>query len=108
MKKIRFLACCAMPFGLLATNSFATEPNSTTNQNGDVLAMPNVQAAVKLPVNGMTKAAVKKKFGTPLKKEAAVGEPPISVWHYANFKVFFEHDLVLHSVSDIRKPVIRP
>jgi hypothetical protein len=28
----------------------------------------------------------------------AVGEPPISRWEYTGYTVYFEHDLVLHSV----------
>ena len=30
--------------------------------------------------------------------EAAVGEPPISRWVYADFVVFFEYDRVIHAV----------
>ena len=86
--------------------ALAAQP-TVINQSGDVLAMPDAPAAVvNLPRNGMSKTTVQKRFGAPLRKEPAVGEPPISVWHYDTFKVFFEHQLVLHSVSANRKPVV--
>jgi hypothetical protein len=43
-------------------------------------------------------AAVEARFGAPATKHAAVGDPPITRWDYSGFSVFFEHNLVLHSV----------
>ncbi|TNE80239.1 MAG: hypothetical protein EP334_03395 [Gammaproteobacteria bacterium] len=54
--------------------------------------------ALQRPTRGISKAQVKEQFGEPLSEHAAVGEPPISSWEYADFVVYFEHDLVLHSV----------
>ncbi|MEM7254350.1 MAG: hypothetical protein AAF493_23270 [Pseudomonadota bacterium] len=59
---------------------------------------PTVSSAVKRPHRGMTKAAVEARFGAPLERRPAVGEPPISRWIYAKYSVFFEHDRVIHSV----------
>ena len=50
------------------------------------------------PTRGMTQASVESKFGSPVAIKAAVGEPPITRWEYANFVVFFEHDRVIHAV----------
>ncbi|MDX1507689.1 MAG: hypothetical protein R3358_05380 [Woeseiaceae bacterium] len=50
------------------------------------------------PVRGSTMASVEAKFGSPSKKHAAVGEPPITRWEYNNMVVFFEHDRVIHAV----------
>ena len=50
------------------------------------------------PGNGVSKKNVVQKFGDPLRKEVAVGEPPISVWHYDNYSVYFEHNRVIHTV----------
>jgi len=50
------------------------------------------------PGNGVSKEYVAQKFGEPASKEAAVGEPPISVWHYDRYSVYFEHNRVIHTV----------
>ncbi|MEM8815349.1 MAG: hypothetical protein AAFX56_02440 [Pseudomonadota bacterium] len=51
------------------------------------------------PARGMTEARVEAKFGSPVSKVAAVGEPPISRWEYPGFIVYFEYDRVIHAVS---------
>ena len=50
----------------------------------------------------MTTERVQSEFGEPQSREAAVGEPPISRWHYAGFVVYFEYDRVIHAVSKNR------
>ncbi|MBL4606612.1 MAG: hypothetical protein JKY01_02140 [Pseudomonadales bacterium] len=50
------------------------------------------------PENGVNKQDVARKYGNPDRKESAVGEPPISIWHYANYSVYFEYNKVLHTV----------
>ncbi len=54
--------------------------------------------ALPIPHNSQTKEQVKQKFGEPQQKIAAVGNPPISRWVYEKYTVFFENDLVLHTV----------
>lgn len=54
------------------------------------------------PSRGMTQARVEAEFGSPDSRDAAVGDPPITRWDYADFAVFFEHDRVIHSVSKRR------
>ena len=51
------------------------------------------------PTRGMTQDSVQANFGAPQNTVAAVGEPPISRWEYADFVVFFEYDKVIHSVT---------
>jgi len=51
------------------------------------------------PKRGMTQANVEAQFGAPQSRRAAVGDPPISRWEYANFVVFFEYDKVIHAVT---------
>ena len=53
------------------------------------------------PSRGMSMTGVEARFGTPINRIAAIGEPPISRWEYAGFTVYFEHQFVIHSV---RKP----
>ena len=66
----------------------------------DVLIIDEVRQAdrMELPKNGLNKTAVEAKFGTPLEKVPAVGEPPISSWRYDTYSVYFEGDLVLFTV----------
>ena len=66
----------------------------------DILVIDEVRQSesMQLPKNGITKAVTEARFGTPVKKLQAVGEPPITRWEYATYNVFFEHDLVLFSV----------
>ena len=66
----------------------------------DVLLMEGIQSApaIDVPRNGITMAKVRQQYGAPQAEHPAVGEPPISRWDYAGYSVFFEHDLVIHSV----------
>jgi hypothetical protein len=50
------------------------------------------------PARGMTMSQVSAKFGAPVSKVPAVGNPPISRWEYPSFVVYFERDHVIHSV----------
>ena len=50
------------------------------------------------PTRGMTQASVESKYGAPVARKAAVGEPPISSWEYKNMIVYFEYDRVIHAV----------
>ena len=51
------------------------------------------------PRRGISQADVLKRFGEPYSKEAAVGKPPISSWSYSRYDVYFEGNLVLHTVA---------
>ena len=66
----------------------------------DVLLMEGIQStpAVNAPRNGITMTQVRQQYGSPVTEHPAVGEPPITRWDYEGYSVFFEHDLVLHSV----------
>jgi hypothetical protein len=43
--------------------------------------------------------AVLSEFGEPDERYGPVGEPPISEWVYGSFRVYFEYQLVLHSID---------
>ncbi|MBI2381079.1 MAG: phosphodiesterase [Gammaproteobacteria bacterium] len=51
-----------------------------------------------LPELGQSMASVLARFGEPLEKHAAVGQPPISRWDYPQFSVYFEYQHVLTTV----------
>jgi len=68
--------------------------------SADVLLIEEVRQAerMELPGNGVNKTDVQTNFGEPVKKYAAVGDPPISRWEYDRWSVYFEYDLVLFTV----------
>lgn len=55
-------------------------------------------SAVAQPVRGMTMQQVESRFGQPVQRRAAVGQPPITRWEYADFVVYFEYRHVIHAV----------
>jgi len=66
----------------------------------DVLLMEGIQSApaINAPRNGITMERVRQQYGNPVTEHPAVGEPPITRWDYEDYSVFFENNLVLHSV----------
>lgn len=68
--------------------------------SADVLILDEVRQVERMnvPVNGQDKVTVETLFGSPTKRHAPVGEPPITRWDYEGYSVYFEHDLVLYSV----------
>jgi len=78
--------------------SGARTPARTT---GDVLLIDSIQSApdIRTPRNGMNMDSVRRQFGNPLSEGSSIGDPPITRWEYKGFSVYFEHDLVLHSVT---------
>jgi len=59
-----------------------------------------------LPTTGLKMQQVVAQFGQPAEKMPSMGKPPITVWRYADFNVYFEHQTVLHSVRFV--PFVRP
>jgi len=77
---------------------------ATAHAQGDTLDMRGTDNMARIqesgkPTRGMSQARVESVYGAPQSREAAVGEPPISSWHYADFVVYFEFDKVIHAVS---------
>jgi hypothetical protein len=68
----------------------------------DVLLIEQVRQAgnMSVPENGQTKAEVEHSFGEPESRSSPVGDPPISMWKYAGWSVYFEYNLVLFTVLD--------
>ena len=65
-------------------------------------------AGIAAPARGMTMAQVASKFGDPVTKVPAVGNPPISRWEYSGFVVYFERDHVIHAVVSASAPTESP
>jgi hypothetical protein len=72
---------------------------STDVAGADELKMTSPsQGSVDHPARGMSMDKVESKFGAPTTRVPAVGNPPITRWEYPGFTVYFEHNIVLHSV----------
>ena len=90
------LAVCAMSLGLGI---------GTASARADQLAMGSTsQVAAAGPDRGLTMAAVEKRYGAPTDRLAAIGKPPITRWVYPSFVVYFEYNLVIHSVATEPRP----
>ena len=57
------------------------------------------ESSLAKPKRGITMTQVEAKFGAPVTKHDAVGQPPITRWDYPGFSVFFEHDRVIDTVA---------
>jgi hypothetical protein len=62
-------------------------------------APPTVVQSGDRPQRGMSAEQVETRYGEPMTRVPAVGEPPISSWQYPGYTVYFEGRYVLHSVE---------
>lgn len=53
---------------------------------------------------GATMDQVRKARGEPAEVQGPVGDPPITRWIYAEDVLYFEHDLLLNTVSQDNRP----
>ena len=65
----------------------------------DTLTLGPVGPAAEGPKRGITMDEVQASLGPPQSTSGPVGDPPITVWSYPSFNVYFEYDKVLHSVE---------
>ena len=76
---------------------------------GDTLVIPghNVNGDSQvLARRGISMDDVLIDFGEPDDRFGPVGEPAITEWVYGSFRVYFENDIVLHSID--LKTIIMP
>lgn len=87
-------------FAGLALCAALTGPLAPAVSSGDELNMttPSTSSADR-PARGMSMDKVEAVYGAPSRRDAAVGEPPITRWEYPGFVVYFEHQYVIHSVG---------
>ncbi|MEM6985644.1 MAG: hypothetical protein AAF499_03815 [Pseudomonadota bacterium] len=83
---------------VFALSCFAFSP-----AHAGIIKMPDgslrAQQVEGAPKPGRTKADVLSQLGEPEQRIGEVGDPPISSWRYDGFQVYFEHNLVLHTVG---------
>jgi len=79
---------------------FAAAVGSGAPLMADVLLIEEVRQSdrMDLPLNGHTMDEVESRFGSPVNKHAAVGDPPIARWEYDRWSVYFEFGRVLFTV----------
>ncbi len=88
--------------GFAAVVAFGAASNVSANE---LVMLENVPTYGPVPHNGMSMADVERRFGAPEAKLPVAGgdtplHPPINRWRYAGYTVYFERDIVLHSVRD--------
>jgi len=62
------------------------------------IMMQGNRQTMDLPEKGADQATVESRFGSPGKIKGPVGTPPIATWEYPGFLVYFESNIVIHSV----------
>jgi hypothetical protein len=87
-------------FILAAISMLGLTPSAPAD--GDQLKMvpPPAERAANRPYRGMSMEKVQGTYGTPTRKIAPVGQPPIERWEYPGFTVYFEYQKVIHSVAN--------
>ncbi len=68
--------------------------------HADTLLINSAQASsgVEKPLAGLSMDKVLSRYGDPQTRSGAVGDPPITAWHYPGYVVYFEHQHVIHAV----------
>lgn len=83
---------------VLSVLAFAGSPNIHA-QNIAVPLGDQGNTSIQTPNRAWTQTQVQESYGAPLNRRGPLGDPAITVWEYAQFSVYFEHDRVLHSVK---------
>jgi len=71
---------------------------STAALADELTTPPAPSSQANVPARGTSMEKVEAQFGAPAERLPAVGEPPITRWKYPGFEVYFEHQLVIHTV----------
>lgn len=95
MRILLMLTCIFLIADLIADTATAE-----TLQIPKYTATDTNETEISLPVRGSSKQEVEESFGEPISISQAVGEPPISIWHYSEFSAYFEANILLHSVKN--------
>ena len=84
----------------------APAPAQDDRSKGDRLIIENVDRSAGVsgvrPNRGMSMETVESRWGAPVTKRNAVGDPPITRWEYPTFVVYFEYRNVIHAVNTER------
>lgn len=70
----------------------------TTQAERIGLTYQAADTTIERPRAGQSMATVENRFGSPTASRGPVGQPPITIWDYPAFTVYFEGNLVIHTV----------
>lgn len=87
LASIAVMALTAAPVTVIADSLIVDNLNQST---ASVDTRPN---------RGMSMTTVESRWGVPLSKHNAIGDPPITRWEYPYFIVYFEYTNVIHAVQ---------
>ena len=87
---------------------FATLMALTGISQAETILLPvasqgNYLGEITKPVKGQKQQQISHQFGTPIHTSGPAGTPPITRWDYRDFSVYFEGDVVIHSVLKHRR-----
>ncbi len=82
--------CLILAGSFYSQIAYADELQVSVGQQGD--------QSLQRPINGMNIETVEMKYGAPEIIKGPIGDPPITTWEYKNFSVYFEYELVIHTV----------
>jgi hypothetical protein len=86
----------ALTFTLAGSLVMSPVSVAIASETGNFAAMEDERG---FPVRGMSSSAVIEQYGEPGSRTTAVGDPPISMWQYEAFNVYFEYKLVITTVA---------
>lgn len=93
MHTVRLLALAlslAVLAGITQADTLVMESVATAPENSP--------SGIERPGSGASMSQVEERYGMPMERLPAVGDPPITRWEYDTYTVYFEHDRVIHSV----------
>jgi hypothetical protein len=88
-------------YGFLLSSLMLASSIAYTGLAADEVVIPLGQqgeSSVERPPRGTNKAQVEAVYGEPESRHGPTGGPPIYRWEYPDYTVYFEGDLVLHTV----------
>lgn len=74
--------------------------NASVHADTLVIQAVDQTSNIARPNKGETMAHVETEYGKPEAIVAAVGQPPITRWGYADFTVYFEGESVIRAVAN--------
>jgi len=87
------------PWIVSALAALAPALLSVSAAQADELTMPAPAASsTDHPSRGMSMDKVEATYGAPANRTPAIGQPPITRWEYPGYVVYFENNIVLHTV----------
>ena len=95
MKRIIFTLFIMAVFASIGLAHARSDLSSSQSQS-----FKSLEKSRGLPERGVSQSKVIAKYGQPQSRSGPVGSPPISTWQYPEFTVYFEHNLVITTVSE--------